>query len=127
MEIMVILLLIIIFSTLVSGTTSLVGAFLAGLLVDLWNGDRLGITSLIFVMVSFLLNLYKRKFNPEHLVFLLPFTMLIVALHSWIDHERQIVRSALLYDVMWGSVGIVVLWLFVRLWRDRNAAKGESI
>jgi len=124
---MFILLLIILFSTLVDGFTVLIAAFLAGLIVDLWNGDRLGITSLVFLIVAFLLNLYKRKFNPEHLVFLLPFTILMVGIYSWIDHERQLVQSAILQDVVSGSVGIVVLWLFVRLWKERFVKKEESI
>ncbi|MBI4136911.1 rod shape-determining protein MreD [Candidatus Roizmanbacteria bacterium] len=121
---MIILLLVIIFSTFVDGMTALTAAFLAGLVVDLWNGDQLGITSLVFILVALLLNVYKRKYDPEHLVFLLPFTVLVVTAYSWFDQGRQFVRSALLADIVFGSVGIVLVWLVIRLWKDRYAAKG---
>ncbi|MCR4263371.1 MAG: rod shape-determining protein MreD [Candidatus Roizmanbacteria bacterium] len=124
---MFILLLIIIFSMVADGSTVLIAAFLAGLIVDLWNGDRLGMTSLMYIVVCFLLNLYKRKFNPEHLVFLLPFTLFIAAVYSWIHHKQQLNQQAMLKDVAGASIGIVVLWLFVRIWKERFAAKEESI
>jgi rod shape-determining protein MreD len=51
-------------------------AFLAGVFLDLARGTPLGLSSLIFLLVSFILSLYSRKYDPLHPAFLPVFTFL---------------------------------------------------
>lgn len=50
-------------------------AFLAGLILDLLTGQRLGLSSLLFLLILFLFHLYSRKYEPR-LSFLIPFIFL---------------------------------------------------
>lgn len=50
-------------------------AFLAGLVYDLLSGERLGLSSLLFLFILLLFRLYLRKFEPRPL-FLAIFTVL---------------------------------------------------
>jgi len=55
---------------------SLIIAFFAGILLDLAKGTPLGLSSLILLIASFLVILYRRRFDPLHPVFLPIFTLL---------------------------------------------------
>jgi rod shape-determining protein MreD len=58
------------------GLEAVLVAFLAGVFLDLARGTPLGLSSLIFLLVSFILSLYSRKYDPLHPAFLPVFTFL---------------------------------------------------
>ena len=124
---MIVVLLLIMFATMVDGVTALAGAFLAGIIVDLWNADRIGISSVIFVTVAFILNLYKRKFNPEHLIFLIPFTLAAVTAILFIRSNLSLERGMLKDRLLEAGTGIIILWVGMRLWQKCFTPDGRSV
>src|SRR3989304_8085903 len=58
-------------------------AFFGGIIVDLTAGKFLGNSSLVFLLIVFLLNLYKVKFKATNLFYLLPFTFLSSLFYSF--------------------------------------------
>jgi len=69
-----VLLLVLLWATFRSDQEGLMIAFFSGLLLDLASGTPLGLSSLIFVLSSFLIILYRRRFDPSHFAFLPIFT-----------------------------------------------------
>lgn len=61
-------------------------AFLAGLILDLMTGQRLGLSSLLFLLILFLFQLYSRKYEPRW-PFLLPFVFLASLFFAKIEGE----------------------------------------
>ena len=59
-------------------------AFLAGLSLDLLSGQRLGLSSLLFLIILFLFRLYSRKYEPRNF-FLAPFVFLMSFLFAKIE------------------------------------------
>lgn len=64
--------------------TSLYFAFAAGLILDLAKGMTLGLSSFLFLVISYLLILYSRRFNPLHPLFLVVFMLLATLIYSFI-------------------------------------------
>jgi hypothetical protein len=62
-------------------------AFLGGLFLDLAKGTPLGFSSFLFLVLSSLLILYARRFNPTHPVFLPIFVFLSANLYSLIAYR----------------------------------------
>ncbi len=65
-----VLLAVLVWATIRPMRESLLVAFVAGLLLDLAQGTSLGLSSLIFLIATYILQLYSRKFDPLHPVFL---------------------------------------------------------
>lgn len=66
---------------------SLITAFLSGLFLDLAKGTPLGISSLVLLVICYLLFLYRRRFDPWHPLFLPLFVFLSHTFASLvIDH-----------------------------------------
>lgn len=63
---------------------SLYLAFAAGLILDLAKGTTLGLSSLLLLVISYLLLLYSRRFNSLHPVFLIVFMLLTAFVYSFI-------------------------------------------
>jgi len=63
-------LLVVFVATLRTPTETLVLAFFGGLFLDLALGNHLGVSSLVFLVISGLIILYRRRFDPAHLLFL---------------------------------------------------------
>jgi len=61
-------------------------AFLAGLVLDLLTLQRLGLSSLLFLVALFLFRLYSRKYEPQ-IFFLLPFVFLASFVFAKIESE----------------------------------------
>lgn len=74
------LLAIISWSVLRPAKEVLLIAFVSGLILDLLTGKILGSSSLLFLIISLVIFLYKNRFQASRLSFLLPFTFFSVAL-----------------------------------------------
>lgn len=85
-------------------------AFLTGLILDLVKGQALGLTSLIFLLLVFLLNLYKVKFKAGNLLYLLPFTLL----SAWFD---SLVRGEVFsfLNLIFTGTFLLLIWLLLNL------------
>ena len=60
---------------------SLYLAFAAGLILDLAKGGALGFSSSIFLITSYILLLYSRRFNSLHPLFLVIFMLLATLIY----------------------------------------------
>lgn len=56
-------------------------AFGAGLILDLAKGTTLGLSSFLLLVISYLLILYSRRFNPLHPLFLGIFMLLATLIY----------------------------------------------
>lgn len=81
LQINLVLLLVIFWSALKPEKRSLWVAFWAGLFLDLAKGTFLGFSSFYFLVFTFVLILYSRKFNPAQPFFL--FTFVFLAASVW--------------------------------------------
>lgn len=97
--------------------TSMIGAFLTGLLVDVWQGRDLGISSLQYVVVSFLIQLYKRKFDATSMWFFIPFTFAALIVSNIVIYRIGLNMKALLLLVQETSVFVVGIGIGVGLWK----------
>lgn len=64
-------------------------AFASGLLLDLAKGSPLGLSSLVFLIASYILLLYRRRFDSFHPAFL-PVTVFLTANLYYLIFNRQI-------------------------------------
>lgn len=60
--------------------------FVSGLVLDLLTGQRLGLSSLLFLLILGVFRLYSRKYEPR-LAFLLPFVFLMSFFFAKIEKE----------------------------------------
>lgn len=78
------LLAIICWSALRPAEEGLSAAFLAGLILDLFQGRPLGFSSLMFLLFSLLIYSYKNRFQAHQLTFLWPFSFLAIVLTNFL-------------------------------------------
>jgi len=71
-----VLLVVLFYAAFNSGKESLLVSFFSGLILDLAKGISLGLSSLLFLVFSFMLVLYSRRFDASHPVFLALFVLL---------------------------------------------------
>lgn len=81
-------------------------AFLAGLMLDLLAVQRLGLSSLLFLLILAIFKLYSRKYEPR-LPFLLPFVFFTSFLFAKIE------------GAVWSFWQGLILCLFLLPLRDR--------
>lgn len=73
------LLLLVSFLILADFRLGFIAAFLYGFFADLLLAQDLGISSLKFILIALIINLYKRKFNAENVLFALPIAFIVLA------------------------------------------------
>ena len=79
-------------------------SFWAGFFLDLAKGTTLGLSSMVFLAVAYLLILYRRKFDPYHPLFLPIFVFFSSLLYSrlaqnlW-DWREAVILTALVFLV----------------------------
>jgi len=61
-------------------------AFLSGLLLDLISGNLIGLSSALFLLICFLIYLYRRKFSSANFLFQLVFVLLADWLFSLLNN-----------------------------------------
>lgn len=95
------LLLIILVAVVKPGKVSSFLAFWSGFLLDLVSGTPLGLSSFLFLIFSFVLFLYRRRFDPNHPFLLLFFVFFFAVFFNWIVYHH------------WGWLqGLVLVVLF---------------
>lgn len=74
-------------------------AFLAGLVFDLMAGNRLGLSSLLFLFILLLFRLYSRKFEPQPF-FLATFVFLASFLFAKIEGQTWTLAQGLVLGLV---------------------------
>lgn len=115
------LLLFISFLVLADFRLGFIAAFLYGVFVDLTLVQNLGISSLKFILIALIINLYKRKFNAENMLFVLPVTFFILLYfkmeNSYFAFSFSSLKEVFAYTlIMYGVFFILVKvkYLFVK-------------
>ena len=62
-------------------------SLIAGLAVDFWFANLIGFSSLIMLLASFLIFLYRRKFSSAHILFQLVFVLFFNVFFNWLEKE----------------------------------------
>lgn len=106
-----VLLLVLSLGVVRSAKSGLVWAFIAGVVLDLVTGQTLGLSSLIFLLIIFLLNLYKTKFKAANFAYLLPFTLLSVWFYEFFQGE-----PLALFEVATTTAFLFLVWPAVNFW-----------
>ncbi|MBI4067490.1 rod shape-determining protein MreD [Candidatus Gottesmanbacteria bacterium] len=57
-------------------------AFFSGVLLDLFNGRTIGVDSLIFVLVVYLISMYRKKIVTHTFYYLVPFWIILIVLYN---------------------------------------------
>lgn len=70
-------------------------SFIFGLLLDFIFGNFLGTTSLLLLIICFLVYLYRRKFSSSHLLFQLVFILFINTLLTLVNKQSLSVKNTL--------------------------------
>lgn len=71
-------------------------AFLAGIITDLSLVRPIGLTSLFFLGMLFLVFLYGKKYTPSHFIFYIPFCLISLGIYQLIFYSHIIPLSFLL-------------------------------
>ena len=103
------LVLILIRASLKPDQQSFYLAFWRGLLLDLAQGNPLGLSSLIFLLASLLLFLYSKKFEASYAPFLAVFVFLVSLLYNWVVVDYLGWQKSLMLAIL--------TFLFSFLWR----------
>lgn len=104
-----VLLTVLSFGVLFSVRSGLIWAFLASAVLDIVAGKNLGYSSLIFLVIIFLLNLYKTKFKAANFFYLLPFTLLSVYFYNLLQGEPFV-----FWDVFFTTASLFLIWPTVK-------------
>jgi rod shape-determining protein MreD len=103
-----------------NGNTALLAAFFLGLLQDIWRGTTLGVFSIIYLSVVFIILLYKRKLRTLSLRFMIVFFSALVffyeilvykGLFPLVDFLLTLVCTILLVCIMYS---ILFAWNRIR-------------
>lgn len=107
-----VLLAVLLLAVLLSPKSGLIWAFMAGIILDFAGGRALGPSSLIFLMLVFLLNLYKSKFKAAHLIYLVPFTFFSTFLFNLLKGEPlfwlNFIITTLLIFIIWPLFNLII-------------------
>lgn len=110
------LLAVLIFSLAFEEKVSFTLAFLSGFLLDLLGGGVLGFSSLSFVLVSFLLITYRRRFSFQN-----PFSCFVFALLSYLLFSVVTRSQFSLWEGLFLSIFLVLFRLLLPfLFQNQN-------
>lgn len=82
-----VLLVVLVWAVIRPPKEGLIVAFFSGIFLDLAKGSPLGMSSSIFLVASFILHLYSRRFDPAHPAFLAVFVLLTSIIYNLISKE----------------------------------------
>lgn len=83
-------------------------AFFLGLFIDLWSGELIGRTSLSFLIITFLADLYSRKYSSGHFIFQAVFTFVSVWILDFIKGGLWTFGEGLFWAIF-SSLGLFVI------------------
>ena len=112
-----VLLVVLIWSTFRDDKKSLWVAFAGGLILDISLAKTLGLSSLLLLLSSFLIILYRRRFDPSHFVFLPVFTFFLSILFDHFAKGRIDVVNSLVLSFIAIIVRLVLAPFFEDLER----------
>lgn len=119
---------VIIFSAFGNTVVSLIGAFILGILKDLWEGQTLGISAFSYILVTYGIHLYKRKFNAHSAGFLFFASLVTIILSELIGANG---KELSIGRVLWSVpliVAILTVWFIVRkIWAPPYGGKKLSV
>ncbi len=81
-------------------------AFFGGVILDLLSGRILGLDSLIFLAVTFIISLYRKKIVAHTFSYLVPFSTILVLVYNYIFFQRV----TLFQTIGSVSVGVILFW-----------------
>lgn len=90
---------------------SLLTAFFSGLIFDLTLGKTLGLTSIIFLLLTFLAILYQRKFKTTHPLYLLAFAFFSLWFFALLTGEIFALKTSLFPTFLILVVVAIFQWL----------------
>lgn len=117
-----VLLVVLSSAVLVSSRSGLIWAFLAGIVLDLATGQMLGFSSLIFLALAFLVNLYKSKFKAANFIYLLPFTFISAWFYYLLKGEALFVWSVVITTLL-----LIFIWPILNLIIEREDETGLQL
>lgn len=88
-------------------------AFIAGLFLDFATGRTIGIDSLIFLTIVYIISLYRRKIMTQTLLYILPFSALIIIVYNYIFMKRLDIW-AILFSLIAGSLIFIFVSAYVK-------------
>lgn len=107
-----VLLTVLSLAVLLTPRLGLFWAFLAGVILDLITGQPLGFSSLIFLALAFLLNLYKTKFKATNFIYLLPFTLFSTWFFNLLKGEPlfflNVIGTTILLFLVWPLLNLLI-------------------
>jgi len=116
-----VLMTILVFTAFNSSRQSLWVAFTSGLLLDLAQGTIFGLSSLLFLVLAFLLLLYSKRFEPTHLFFLPFFVFFNALLYSLVIWQQIYLLSSLVL------FSLTILVLFILKFFPLERARGLKL
>lgn len=87
---------------------SFLWAFLGGFFLDLFSFKQLGLSSIFFVSLDFLLKLYRQRFSLDH-----PLVIIFVLVASYLLHFWFTGREIRI----WEGLTLVIILLLIRFFR----------
>ncbi|OGV90000.1 rod shape-determining protein MreD [Microgenomates group bacterium RBG_19FT_COMBO_39_10] len=94
-------------------------AFLSGLLLDLAKGMPLGLSSLIFLVIVFILSLYSRRFDSLHPIFLPVFVFFSSLVYSFIFYHYWFWLESLILALLALGARYLLVFLVGRIDRQQ--------
>ncbi|MBI4999303.1 rod shape-determining protein MreD [Candidatus Gottesmanbacteria bacterium] len=104
-----VLLAIICWSVLRPGREGMLVAFFSGLILDFLEGKTLASSSILFLITSFLIYLYKNRFQAGRFAFLLPFTLFSLIVVDLLDGLPALSIRTVLIE---GVNTVLIIFLF---------------
>lgn len=109
-------------------STGLLGAFIFGIIENLWNGETLGTASLTYIIIVYAVHLYKRKFNSKSPVFILLASIISIFIIEMIRSKSFIISFAFSIKTFEISFITILIWVVLyKLWDRKYGEKKLSV
>lgn len=93
-------------------------AFLAGLIFDLVNGNWVGLSSLVFLIMTLVVSFYRAKFRQNHLFYSLIFAFLSLVIINYLSFSNFFWWKSLLTSLLVIPINLMMVFLKDRLERN---------
>jgi rod shape-determining protein MreD len=90
---------------------TIICAFVFGLINDLIAANIIGISSLIYLIIIFLLYLYRNRFSTTHILFQLIFILASDRLYSFILNTSWTIKKSALYL----AISLIIIFIINRI------------
>jgi len=110
-----VLLLVISYSINFPAVNSYFFAFLSGLFFDLIKGERIGATSIIFLLISFIISLYKAKFYQQHFLYSFFFTFFVFCFLNHLSFKNIFLVKSLFLAILVVPLNLIIFLLKEKL------------